>query len=550
MSAHDEESAVVGTDAVLNAAGSGKALYSPQDVRSGLPKKSAQQSESTDTALTGSPKPDKSKKSPTKKAKAKGKRASPFEKANPTEEAAKVAGKLEAYGSAPAAVDTATIVDSKETVVASPNEGLQGLVSAPAVETSNAGTKNEEQAGSMVSPAHETIQAPTSDDTSISLHDPVKASEVAHNEVKSPPKDPSPPPIEDTVSDDEAKNDVSFHSAQEVQTPQPDGTTTPPLHLTETCSYFADTSMAPEVAVEPEVSHSQEPLTEPEASEAKATSQDVPADKSAPVQDAANASTSSNASVATPNEASRPEAAKKNDAQVQSLHPFAKKQVSQAKKDKAAKKKQQKNEKQEAERIAKAKAEQREREEGDKKAQATKFAVSGPPAATGEPATTNQATPGTKKSKGKTKAKASTANSVNCADQEKKGNGGDDTGKLTGGIDTVSKEIDSVTQKVDIVETSMVQPKNLASSVASSHASYPEAMSSIASPGPAVTQAPQGLSKKAPNQEVHSHQNHFSQNILTHAPGSQGTGFEIDPQQSHIPQSSGAPVHQPPQPGK
>jgi hypothetical protein len=584
MSAHDEESAIVDDDADTAAAGS-NAQYSPQDARSGLSKKGVHKSESTDAAQTAaqtaSPKPDKSKKSPTKKGKAKAKSGSPVDKVNPTEEAAKVATKLEVEDSVP--VDAATAAEdaqaSKEAIATLPGEGLQGPVSAQVAETgepakavtSDAAAETEQPAASTVSDACEAIQAPISADTSTDLPDPIETSETAHDEEKSltksgpanaASKDPSPPPADDNVSDDEAKNDVSFHSAQEVQTPQPEvrdeplvaqqGTTTPPVPLAETCSHFADTSQVPVSGAEPKVIRSQVPLTKPEASKAEETSQDIPVDKTATVQDAAGgptdltatSSASGDVLIATPTEASRVEAAKKNDAQVQSLHPFAKKQASQTKKESEVRKKQQKKEKREAERIAKAKAEQREKEEADRKAQAPKLAVPGTPAATGVPATANQAnagqaTPGTKKSKAKTKMPA-----ANTADQEKKDDGGDDTGKQpTGGIDTVSKETDSVTQKVDVAEISKIQPMDQASSTKSG-TTYPEAIASPLPTGPAVA-----LPKKAPTQEVNPHHKHLSQNILTHAHGSQGTS-EIGSHQSSLPQSSVAPVHPPPQPGK
>jgi hypothetical protein len=303
------------------------------------------------------------------------------------------------------------------------------------------------------------------------------------------------------------------------------------------------------------------PLAEPESSKAEATLQSATADKTKTVQDAATmftdqntaSSASGDASKAMPTEPSRVKAAKKNDAQVQSLHPFAKKQMSQTKKETEAKKKQQKKEKQEAERIAKAKAEQREKEETDRKAQAAKLAVpEDSVAASAKPATTTrantgQATPGSKKSKAKAKAKPLNAGTL---EQDKKVGSGDDTGKPTGGTATdVSKEIDSITQKVDVVETSKVQPTNQASSTGSRD-TFPKAIASPSTPEPTATQGALAPTKKAPTQEVNPHHNHLSQNTLTYAPGSQGTGFEVDSNQSFIPPSSVAPISQPSQHSK
>jgi hypothetical protein len=582
MSSQDEESAIVDEDADSMAAG-GNAQYSPQDVRSGLSKKNAQQSESTEAVQMGSPKSDKPKnqqKSPTKKAKGKNKRGTPAEKATSTEDSTKAAGKAEVDGSAPIAVGGVTVVEgasaNKENVATVPSEGLQGTASAQIPEaddsakatTSDAATKTQEPVA--ISEASPTIvESPVANE----LESPAKTASVvepAAEEAKNQedgtaaPKDPSPAPADDTVSDDEAKHDASFHSAQEVQTPQPEaregplvpehGTTTPPKHLTKTCSQFADNSDAPVAVVEPQVSQFPVPLDDSDAATAGATAELIPTDKPEPAQEIAvnhtvTSSASNDTSMDTPTEASRAEAAKKNDAQVQSLHPFAKKQMSQTKKDNQAKKKQQKKEKQEAERIAKAKAEQREKEEADRKAQAAKPAVPGDSAAASmKPASTNQAnggqaTPGSKKSKVKAKAKAPIAGTARTAEQEKKGED-NDTGKLTGGNNTdASKETDSVTQKVDVVETSKVELTDQACSAGSSVIDL-KAIASPSPPEPAVAPGALAPPKKAPTQEVNHHHNHLSQDPPTYAQGSPGPGLEVDSNQSSIPPSSVAAISQ------
>jgi hypothetical protein len=241
MSSHDEESAIVDEDADPTAAGN-KAQYSPQDARSGLSKKSAQQAESSDALQTGSPKPDKGKnqqKSPTKKGKGKNKRGTPAEKVTSTEDSAKATGKSEVEVSVPVAVDATTVVEgasaNEDAIATSASEGLQGPVSAQVIETGETAevttpdasiTTNEPAAISESSPV--VVESPAANKLQSSAKTaPVvePAVEEAENQEdgNAAPKDPSPAPADDTVSDDEAKHDASFHSAQEeVQTPQPE----------------------------------------------------------------------------------------------------------------------------------------------------------------------------------------------------------------------------------------------------------------------------------------------------------------------------------------
>ncbi|KAE8846126.1 hypothetical protein HRS9139_00693 [Pyrenophora teres f. teres] len=405
----------------------GKVSYSPQDVRSGLPKKPVVDPESGEpaesAATTANPGLDRTKrqqKSPTKNSKAKNKRESPLKENVAEKVVKKTDGKRNTVFPLPIAAGGANntkdsepnkkanlVVDKPESsattptvsafkekvaptmVLAPDTDAVQGK--APARDIPLQSPKHHEMAAIVhvqgntpvtsyveLSSINEktTIVAPPSKATgATSPVDPGVNSEEHLKDVdtKVPDaavKDPSPELADENNSDDEAKNDVSFHSAPEVQSDagQPD----PQSEVTnESLEANEDTPVLPTVAEEGKLDTSEIQQSAP----ATTTSRGATTDDLTPTQDPAATTMGSTVrdstmvveTVPTTTIVSAVEASKKSGvSQVQSLHPFAKSK-SQSKKEKEAKKKQQKKE---ADRIARARVEKGKQTNVDADAQA------------------------------------------------------------------------------------------------------------------------------------------------------------------------------------
>ncbi|KAF1836005.1 hypothetical protein BDW02DRAFT_596806 [Decorospora gaudefroyi] len=590
MTSYNEERPVAGTDVVPVTAG-GKALYSPQDARSGVLKKSTQQSEAVESTRTGSPKREKSKrqqKSPTKNVKTKSKLDAQADAASRVEDVTEVAKKLKVDGSTAAAADVANVVEDSQatkstadgtdigkqvffdaaTIAEEPITSLEDnttmIVEVPnsAVDSLLQPLKHPDASGAVHEEAKpqtmSSLECSTVETTGHTIHMPLGAViEDASNAGILPDAVPNNPPLQpadDTISEDEAKNDISFHSAQEIQT-HPTQVELQPDAQERLMTSDPHISILSDTNDEPDAEKSVVPPVQPEPQVPATMPQDDTEDKMTSTQDLAPALRTENEVMSTPMEASRPETTKKGGPQqVQSLFPFVKTtSKTQAKREKEAKKKQAKKEEAAANAIAKEKAQKEKaaiaKAKAEKDASSVKrdggpsthankeqATVSGDSSALtdapGKPAAANQtstrqATPGSKKSKGKAKAKVATV------EDEKKVEGGDESGKPNGGNTTkVSEGIASVTQKADIAEISQVKLRNQGSSNGSGASAGPRDTSLSPSPHiSAATQDAQATSEKRSTHEV----NHLKPSTLkpsTHTQGSQGSGFEIDSHQS------------------
>ncbi|KAF1944283.1 hypothetical protein EJ02DRAFT_420609 [Clathrospora elynae] len=555
MSSHDEQSAITRVDA---AAARPKASYSPQDARSDLHKKSARQSESGHPHFTGSPESQKSKRpqsSPTKQAKLT--RGAPIEKVSTKAEATEVSGQADASGSTlvvaevkmainNAPVSEESITDAAEPAVSTTSDSATTAdkISATLEDTvsvigevadvlDHASSKPlEHQEVPKIS--HDDEKPRTKSNVELSpdnrasavdnlpkAEDAVPLAEPAITEAKNAKDKPSdvsmldstPHPADEPVSDDEAKNEISFHSAQEVQTefaqvelqsePQNElianqGTTTSTLSCTEKAPQPTDTFSPSVTSEEIKQEESQAPLTQSEqqvtaTSTPEATSQDIQEDKAVHAQDLTAmppekvvvAPAPDGEAMTTSTEASPVEAKKRHGAQqMQSLHPFAKPNK---RKEKEAKKKQQKKDekamaftKPDGGTAVQAKTEQ-PKASGDTPADAET------PVKPAKEATASQTAQSSKKFKGRTKvATACTADQeklVEIKDEQSGKPNGDSASK-------VPKEIDSVTHKADVAETSKLKPTPQVCSTASGAcADIPEVKASDPSspPGPGLS---------------------------------------------------------------
>ena len=243
-------------------AAEGKVSYSPQDVRSGLMKKPVLRSESREPPeTTVSPGPDTTKRqqrSPAKNSKAKSKRDVPVKEAVPRKEVEKIGGKFNsgvssmvATGGADstrdgqASKESNTAVNELESSAITPTTGSfkeqvapmtnispnldvnQGK--APACDVPSQQPKHEEapatvhnQENTQVTSDAEFSSNYKKTDTVLSPPRTAGAASSADSGVNSEeqPKDIDSKvtdAADETNSDDEAKNDGSFHSAPEVQ---------------------------------------------------------------------------------------------------------------------------------------------------------------------------------------------------------------------------------------------------------------------------------------------------------------------------------------------
>jgi hypothetical protein len=246
MSTQQEEKTVEDADPDP-AVGKGNASYSPQDVRSGLSKKPLTQPKIVDHPGSGNTELDMSKpkqKSPTKKTKGKATRGSPVKKATSEEETIKVPGKLNADDPAttkedqsgeesvqtvtelmqPASADAVTLAPTTDASLAADrpedathNLALQLLQDSKASDMVRENEKSPIKPGSKVSPALPSVQARVPETTSDAVPVDEGHKNTSTNTSNTASKEPSSPVADDSVSDDEAKNDTSFHSAPEIQ---------------------------------------------------------------------------------------------------------------------------------------------------------------------------------------------------------------------------------------------------------------------------------------------------------------------------------------------
>ena len=231
-----------------------KALYSPQDARSGLPNKPPARPETVARTGTGSPgleKPKRQHKSPTKKGKGKNKRGSPVKKGDSADEVPKSSETSKAGGSPAIGSDTAAATQGGESsrsnernaadarsaeepvdlptddgrvVPQSSGEAHDAQLSsgpdAPetAQEEGETMTWNDPGSRSADTKDQPTGKGPQTAETAPQAESGTKAGQQDDDKpLQVLSKEPLPSPAYDNASDDEAKNDISFHSAPEVQ---------------------------------------------------------------------------------------------------------------------------------------------------------------------------------------------------------------------------------------------------------------------------------------------------------------------------------------------
>jgi hypothetical protein len=231
---------------------SAKASYSPQDARSGLLKKPSPQSDVPSYPETGDVKlemPKRQQKSPTKKNKGKGRRESAVKNTDAADENTKAAGKLNSDGPAVTKEEetgtesTKTITEpTKPATVDGPTSSAEEhkfspFESTPALDQ----PENVADASTVLPPKDpETLEAgqdakttQKERDTDVPLNfagalaknlettsDATPIAKDSENTVGGPssstPIESSAHLADNDVSDDEAKNDTSFHSAPEI----------------------------------------------------------------------------------------------------------------------------------------------------------------------------------------------------------------------------------------------------------------------------------------------------------------------------------------------
>ena len=250
-------------------AAKGNVSYSPQDARSGLTKKPAMESESIElpqTAKLGLDKNKRQQKSPSKISKVKSKRESPVKEAVPRKEVKKICGNSNTRGipSVPASgadatkngqvnkvsipVETEPISSvispafspSKEravpmTSIASdadvnqgrvpvrdvPSQPLQHQESPAIIHAEGSEFSTVDTKIAIVTPPPQTADAIAALSTDLVVNSKEQAKDVNNGVSHTVARGPSPQLIDESNSDDEAKNDVSFHSAPEVQSDSP-----------------------------------------------------------------------------------------------------------------------------------------------------------------------------------------------------------------------------------------------------------------------------------------------------------------------------------------
>jgi hypothetical protein len=473
ITSHGEKSTVTNADNGM-ATTSGVVLYSPQDARSGLLKKPAAGSDAVDCAEAGSPeleKPKRQQKSPAKKAKGKNKRESPTKKRRSVEDTPNANGKtgVDVLATAVTTGDQSSRVAQTDTRDSHSTEVDVDTISNP---VQKIGRMKDEEQEAITQPLEQSIQldnAQSKVNLTRSNSLPTNTEDDLDNKSNQTPQSDyttkSAPEaggqVEDHVSEDEAIQENSPHLVPELYPeairlePQAEardqamaanhGVIAPPsqifpdsvLHDSPLQTSPLQDSPKSQVAVE----ESNSGIAQESCSKAKQTalvfpnaednSKDSEPEQSC-LQDTTAAADKSlteaspakqGVTMSAPVEVAPPETTKKGGVQqMQSLHPFATKNKSQAKKERETKRKQQKKE--EADRMAKAKA---DKAASSKKAKSTmalqpKIETSMKPATSSMVAdehldldaasasTQKHASEETKKSKGKSKAKITNAN--------------------------------------------------------------------------------------------------------------------------------------------
>lgn len=231
---------------------SAKASYSPQDARSGLLKKPSPQSDVPGYLETGDVKlemPKRQQKSPTKKNKGKGRRESTVKNTDAADENTKAVGKLNADGPA-VTKEEETSTESNKTItkptkpatVAGPTSAEEHTSSpsdsTPALEqlanVADASTVQPPKSSEALEAGQDVKTTQKERDTDVSLNftgalaknletgsDATSIAKDSENIGGGPlstnPIESSAQLADNDVSDDEAKNDTSFHSAPEIQ---------------------------------------------------------------------------------------------------------------------------------------------------------------------------------------------------------------------------------------------------------------------------------------------------------------------------------------------
>ncbi|KAL6153382.1 hypothetical protein ACJBU6_08533 [Exserohilum turcicum] len=389
----------------------GMVLYSPQDARSGLPKKPPAQSETMRQLEAGSPEHEKSKrpqKSPAKKGKGKNKRDSPAGKEGSVSDKANADGKLtidvfpttsirehQDNGAADANVDDTSSTEVQVVLATNtmldvghaPDDG-QELDAQPGeqpTQSDDPKDKGELLIVTLPQTDHfdpevclEKTPSPVAQDIPSTTSATQADKEDDDNLPQLFVEDAPPLTAGEQTSDDEGKNDNSFHSAPEVQ-PEAIQVETEAEVRDEGVSANQESPESPVVvsivAEELDLDTDRALYTQPEepapaSSDAEAKPEDAkPEDNYQQDSPVASVAAHEEASSATKDAMmSAPiDMTKKGGAQhMQSLHPFATKNKAQAKKEREIKRKQQKKE--EADRIAKAKADKASKVACSKKA--------------------------------------------------------------------------------------------------------------------------------------------------------------------------------------
>ncbi|KAI4695372.1 uncharacterized protein J4E84_001998 [Alternaria hordeiaustralica] len=549
---------------------SAKASYSPQDARSGLLKKPSPQLDVPSYPETGDVKlemPKHQQKSPTKKNKGKGRRESTVKNTDAADEKTKAAAKLNSDGPAVTKEEengtesTKTITEpTKPATVDGPTSSAEEHESSPSKSTPALDRpENVADASTVLPPKDSETQEAGQDakttqkerDTDVplnfagalakNLETRSDATSIAKNSENTGGGPSSTAPIEspvhladNDVSDDEAKNDTSFHSAPEIQPesvqaqPQPelqDKAMTTNHETTKSPSIPTETSLdkSPTLITPRNTTQSDPPVAAPPKED---TAPQLPASES--TQDPTTTATAQgNEGMSTAAETSPVTATKKAGAQqMQSLHPFAKSNKSQAKREKEARKKQQRKE--DADRVAKAKADKAissQKPNDGPSAQGETGSLGdsvNSPGATGtvaEPEAANSktgggSTIGDKKSKGKAKMQPAGTSST---DGEDKAVAESENGKPNGNIND-SKDVSSVTHQAEKMEAYLAVPANQGSSGDSGVTPVAEPTPSTPPFVPSITPKAQGSSQKMPAQEVNDPHN-LTSNQQTHVPG-------------------------------
>ena len=392
---HNEKSTAINADNVM-AKARDVVLYSPQDARSGLPKKPVAQLDIASYIETSVPESENSKrqqKSPAKKARSKNNRESPFKKEPSIHEEPEANEEPEVNVISPATTknDESCRADDQSVGNTHSTEFQVVPPSNPGQEVCHAADEGRESIAQPPEQSSQLDSAQNKDKTSCSTSLPIDTDTcLGKKSTQIPQSDDTRTSIpgagnegKDDSPDTGVKNNNSFDSASEVQSettqmkPKPEvrdqantvdhGTVALPSQVISG-NPLQDRPKSQVMAEEPEPDAARETYLEPEKPktvasntesipEAPETGESYSQDKEVTPDTSHTEAALAQQSVtmSAPVEPTPTDTVKKAGAQqMQSLHPFATKNKAQAKKEKETKKKQQKKE--EADRVAKVKA--------------------------------------------------------------------------------------------------------------------------------------------------------------------------------------------------